>query len=128
MVTKGGLLAVLLLSALMAAPGPPGVIGRTQPATGDPAQEPAPNRLATTSKAQSDPPTPIAPKFQVGEKLVFEVKFKSFPVYATIGEITMEYLGPQADPQIPGIRSATAAAQRRTADSSARPGDLQGSW
>jgi Protein of unknown function (DUF3108) len=104
MVTKGGLLAVLLLSALMAAPGPARSAGARSTGYEDPAQEPAANQLATSPRVKSaDPSERITPRFQVGEKLVFEVKFKSFPVYATVGEITMEYLGPQTDPQIQGF-------------------------
>jgi hypothetical protein len=110
--TRGGLLAVLLLSALMAVPGPAksdgarsiGYEDAVQDTAQDPAPAPAPSRLATTQRVQSDgPPVPVTPRFQVGEKLVFEVKFNRFPIYATVGEVTMEYLGPQPDPQIQGF-------------------------
>jgi hypothetical protein len=104
LMTKCGLLVVLLFAVLIASPDPATGSGAPSAGSVGPGQDPAPNRPAPAAGAESaDPPIRTTPKFQVGEKLVFEVKFNRFPVYATVGEVTMEYLGPQTDPQIRGF-------------------------
>ena len=63
-----------------------------QPPTG---QTPVP-------KATPAPPSGIAIPFPEGEKLIFEVKISRFPIYATLGTVTFEYLGAPPSLEIKG--------------------------
>lgn len=40
----------------------------------------------------------------VGEKLVYEVRVSRFPLYAAVGDVTFEYVGPTAAPKIEGLK------------------------
>jgi len=102
----GSLTAVLLFALVAAAAGPAASIAFTlqDPTASHPQAAPAslePPRTVAPNGARTRTPA----RFQIGEKLVYEVKFNRFPVYATIGEVTFEYLGPQNDPQIQGFDS-----------------------
>ncbi|HYE74509.1 MAG TPA: hypothetical protein VEF04_14315, partial [Blastocatellia bacterium] len=43
-------------------------------------------------------PLPI----NVGEQLVYEVRVSRFPIYAAVGDVTFEYLGPVNKPKMEG--------------------------
>jgi hypothetical protein len=80
MVTKGGLLAVLLLSASWLRLVPRGVMGALNRSR-IPQDHPRTGTQSTCNESQG----PVcgsantdSPRFHVGEKLVFEVKFKVF--------------------------------------------------
>ena len=65
----------------------------------------APQNPTSQTPATAPPPTPrpgIAIPFAEGEKLIFEVKFSRFPIYATLGTVTFEYFGAPTSPEIKG--------------------------
>lgn len=59
--------------------------------------------LSVTAGAQPQREQREPLPFPAGEKLVYEVKISRFPIYATVGEVTFEYLGSQPAPVIPGL-------------------------
>jgi hypothetical protein len=55
-----------------------------------------------TPAAALTAPRGIEIPFPEGEKLIFEVKFSRFPIYATLGTVVFEYLGASPTPEIKG--------------------------
>lgn len=70
--------------------------------TVSPAQVPqgVPEHVAETQTGNATAPREIAIPFPTGEKLVFEIRLSRFPIYATLGNITFEYLGPSEATEI----------------------------
>jgi hypothetical protein len=65
----------------------------------------APPTSTSQTPAATTPQTPrpgIAIPFPEGEKLIFEVKFSRFPIYATLGTVTFEHLGVPSSLEIKG--------------------------
>jgi Protein of unknown function (DUF3108) len=62
------------------------------------------NGPAAAARREFDTPFPI----QTGEKHIFEIRFSRFPIYATVGTITFEFLGRVAGGQIEPIDKLNA--------------------
>jgi hypothetical protein len=83
-----------------AAPAPP-----ESAATASTAATPEPNKAAEPhqagSAARRDFILPLL--FPIGERLIYEVKFSNFPISATVGEVTFEFVGGHGQPIIQGV-------------------------
>lgn len=71
-----------------------------------PAQTPSSTQAPETTAQTPAPDTPPLPALKIPfpdkEKLVFEVKLSKFPIYATLGHVTFEYLGETDQAEIEG--------------------------
>ena len=71
---------------------------RCQP-VGGPKAEAGDDKTSAVLRRDFKSPLPIA----AGEKLVYEIKLSRFPIYATVGNITFEFVGPQTNPALEGV-------------------------